>query len=88
MHGDLYRCHKRVSIGEHPVFDGAPGNYSVSLSAEPYRVTLALADFGGNPQVTFDGWGLPDSGGTIAVKLGSQQRTVTVDSETGRVNLE
>ena len=69
-------------------FDGALGNYAVCLAAEPYRVTLSLADFGGNSQVTFDGWGLCDYGGTVVVKLGSQQRTVTVDGETAQVHIE
>ena len=69
-------------------FDGASGNYAVFLAREPYRVTLSLADFGGNSQVTFDGWGRCDYGGTVVVKLGAQQRSVTVDSETAQVNIE
>jgi len=68
--------------------DGASGNYSVCLAADPYRVSLSLADFGGTSQITFNGWGLCGCGGTVVVKLGSQQRTVTVDGETAQVHIE
>jgi type II secretory pathway pseudopilin PulG len=71
-----------------PALDGVAGDYTIVLSAEPYRGDLVSATFGGSVQVIFTGWGLPNSGGTVVVSCGSQQRTVVVDGATGRVSLQ
>ena len=68
--------------------DGPAGSYTVQLSERPYEATLASADFGGDTQVTFDGWGLPDTGGTVILNAGSEQRTVVVDAETGKAAIQ
>jgi prepilin-type N-terminal cleavage/methylation domain-containing protein len=68
--------------------DGASGSYTVILSAEPYRADLVSADFHEGTQVTFTGWGLPDYAGTVVVSVGAQQKTITVDTETGQVNIQ
>lgn len=68
-----------------PSFDGQPGDYTVDLLADPYNAKLTSADFDGATQVVFDGWGMPNSGGTVVIGLGSEQRTVTVDGDTGEV---
>ncbi len=70
-----------------PAPDGTAGDYVVVLSAEPYQVDLVSADFGGSDQVTFNGWGLPVSGGTVTITIGAQQKTITVNSETGQVSI-
>ncbi len=71
-----------------PAPDGAPGDYAVVLSAEPYQADLTNADFGGSPQVIFDGWGLPSKGGTVTLTAGGEQRTVVVDGVTGRISVQ
>ncbi len=68
--------------------DGAPGDYTVVLSAEPYKADLTSANFNGNSQVIFSGWGLPNDGGTVVISVGGQQRTVTVDRITGKVSVQ
>jgi len=69
-------------------FDGNPGDYSVNLSHDPYDAKLVSVDLGGDSEVVFDGWGMPDSGGTIVVSSGSEQRTIVVDGDTGEVAIQ
>lgn len=59
--------------------------YVVSLLDEPYRAKIVSAAFGGDAEVVFDGYGMPDSGGTIVIRSGTFQRTITVDADTGTV---
>jgi prepilin-type N-terminal cleavage/methylation domain-containing protein len=63
--------------------DHAATPYVVNLTAEPYSATLAAVSFGGSATLTFDGYGVPASGGTVVVQAGDTQRTVTIDPETG-----
>jgi prepilin-type N-terminal cleavage/methylation domain-containing protein len=71
-----------------PAPDGMPGDYTVVLSAEPYQADLTNVSFDGSPQVIFNGWGLPDRGGTVTLSAGGQQRTVVVDGVTGRISVQ
>lgn len=71
-----------------PSFDGQAGDYTVDLSIAPYEAKLASVDFNGDSQVVFDGWGVPDSSGTVVVTIGSEQRTVVVDGQTGQVTIQ
>jgi hypothetical protein len=57
-------------------------------SAPPYRAAVVATDLGGDARVRFDGWGMPDGGGSVTVTAAGQQRTVTVDPETGAANVE
>ncbi len=68
--------------------DGVLGDYTVSLSAEPYEADLTSANFNGSSQVIFNGWGLPNNGGTVVISVGGQQRTVTVDRVTGKMSIQ
>lgn len=70
-----------------PAPDGAAGDYTVILSAEPYGANLVSTTFPGG-QVVFSGWGVPNSGGTVTISVGTQQRTVAVDGATGRVSIQ
>ena len=70
-----------------PAPDGVSGDYTVALSAEPYRASLTSVSFTG-AKVTFTGWGLPDQAGTVVLAVGGEQRTVAVDSVTGRICLQ
>jgi len=67
--------------------DGKTGDYTVALSAEPYRVDLTVSGFNNTSQVIFSGWGLPNFAGTLTVAIGSQQKTITVDGTTGQVSI-
>jgi len=71
-----------------PALDGASSDYTVDLSAPPYRADLASVSFNGNFQVMFNGWGLPNKGGTVVLSVGVEQRTVVVDGTTGRISLQ
>ena len=68
--------------------DGASGSYVVKLSMRPYEANLVTADFGGDNQLIFNGWGLPDSDGTVTLAVGSEQRTVSVNGETGKAEVQ
>lgn len=71
-----------------PPLDGTVGSYSVQLSGKTYGANITSANFGGDQEVVFNGWGIPDSGGTVVLTVGSEQRTVTVDAETGKAQIQ
>ncbi len=62
--------------------------YIIKLSDPPYNATLVSADFGGDSTICFDGWGVPDSLGSVVIKVGKEQRTITLDSETGKATVQ
>lgn len=62
----------------------ATGSWSVDLGSEPFASTVTLADFGGDGAVTFSAFGRPDSTGTITIRSGSQEITLSLDAA-GRV---
>ena len=63
-------------------------DYQEILSESPYRAVIVSADFDGDEDVVFDGYGIPDSGGTVTVRVGIIQRTVLVDADTGRSTVQ
>ena len=67
-----------------PDLKNSGGTYTVLLGGAPYQATLVSADFGGTAQVTFDGYGVPNSGGTLVVKAGGFQRTISLDASSGK----
>ena len=75
------------------VFDIAAHNYSdsittVELEDDPYKTTIVSVNFGGDAEIVFDGFGQPDSGGSVLVQSGDRKRTVTLDADSGRVTIE
>ena len=65
-----------------------PGDeYAVMLLEAPYRATIASADFAGDAAIVFDGWGLPDSGGSVVIQVGSYSKTISVDATTGEASI-
>lgn len=58
------------------------------LDRAPYDARLVQADFGGDLQLTFDGYGDPDSGGVIVVAAGDAQRSVVLDAASGKVTVQ
>lgn len=62
--------------------------YRVKLDEMPYESDILTADFGGDSEVVFDIFGMPDSGGTVVITVGSQSRTVTLDKDTGKATVQ
>ena len=62
----------------HP--DHPAREYGVALQDEPYRATLVSADFGEDSDIIFDVFGVPDSSGSVIIRVGNHLRTVTVDA--------
>lgn len=62
--------------------------YTVTLSDNLYQTTLVEADFGGSTSVSFDGYGVPSSGGTISLQIGDYSKTVVLNAETGRAEVQ
>ncbi len=60
---------------------------TVSLSADPYGIKIASADFGGTGKLNINGFGVPESGGTIRLSGGAGDITITVEAGTGAVTL-
>lgn len=56
--------------------------YRVDVDQEPYLANLVSAQFGGDANVLFDGYGEPDSGGTVVVQVGKYLRTITFNGGT------
>lgn len=57
--------------------------YRVRLDSEPYRAALVSADFNHTAAVSFNGFGIPRSGGSVVVKVGRKSCTIAVDAATG-----
>jgi type II secretory pathway pseudopilin PulG len=63
--------------------DAPAKSYVVDLTATPYRCTALAADFGGSTTLKFNGYGVPASGGSVTVTVGSYKCVVTVAAGTG-----
>ena len=68
--------------------DHPAAEYKVELSEEPYNATIVSANFDGDEEIIFDGWGVPDSGGSVIVQVGSHQKTIDVDPDTGQASVQ
>jgi prepilin-type N-terminal cleavage/methylation domain-containing protein len=72
----------------HP--DHPAKTYTVSLPEAPYGASLVTVNFNGTATIGFDQYGMPipATGGTAAVRVGDQQRTISVEANTGRVSVQ
>lgn len=61
--------------------------YVVSLNGNVYQATLVNANLGGDSELIFSGYGVPDSGGTIQISSGAQTRSISVDATTGKATI-
>ena len=61
--------------------------YQVELADDPYDVSIVSADFDGDGNIVFDGYGRPDSGGSVTLRAGGSMATVTVDADTGQASI-
>ena len=62
--------------------------HKIKLSGSAYRTKLTSANLGGDGILIINGFGIPDSGGTIVVTTGNKSRTVVVDSDTGTATIQ
>lgn len=77
-----------LSIPTIEALDDDSPNYVLNLAQDPYGATLVSANFNGGATVEFDGYGMPDNGGTVVVEVGSEQRQIILNAETGRVSVQ
>jgi prepilin-type N-terminal cleavage/methylation domain-containing protein len=65
--------------------------YTVSISAAPYRGSIAAVSLLNGAtavtQVNFDKYGFPDAGGTITVQVGTVQMTATLNTTSGKATV-
>jgi prepilin-type N-terminal cleavage/methylation domain-containing protein len=66
----------------------AASDYSVALSSSPYYARIVSTDFGGDADVTFDGYGVPDSGGTVVITVGDYSKTILLDPDSGQAEIQ
>lgn len=67
--------------------DDPNASYAVDLSASPYEITTLTANFSGDETVTFNGYGVPTSGGTVVLTCNGHSSTVTLNAATGEVTV-
>ena len=68
--------------------DRKAATYMVDLAADPYRATIISAAFGGDSTVIFDGFGTPDTPGTVMIQVGGYHQLITVDGGLNRPRIE
>ena len=101
---DYARQHAiNTSASQTVTFDAAAGSYElvgmqdldrpadpyvVWLSGDPHRATMLSVVCGGDTQIVFDIYGVPDTGGQVVLTSGHWQKTVTVDADNGLVTVE
>ena len=69
-------------------FKTVGSDYTVKLSESPYQAAINSVDLGSDGVIVFNGYGYPDSGGSIVVSSGSNQKTVAVNATTGGVTIQ
>ena len=58
--------------------------YVSRLGDEPFRARIVSASFGGDANLIYNGYGTPDSSGTLVIAVGSRQTTISVDTGMGK----
>lgn len=81
--GDWYRLE-----GVPDFMRGTGVDYNVHLDQDPYIAKIVSVDFGGDNIVIFDGYGLPDSGGNMVIGAGFTEKTIILDSQTGKATIQ
>lgn len=69
----------------HP--DHPSGTFVVDLAEGPLAAELSTADFGGDAILSFNSFGVPDSGGSLTIASGSAVQTVIVVAGSGAVTI-
>jgi prepilin-type N-terminal cleavage/methylation domain-containing protein len=78
---DYYRL-QGMSDPDHPAQE-----YIVWLSEEPYGADIVATDLGGDGAIIFNGFGLPDSGGSVDLAVGDKYRRIAIDPATGETTV-
>ena len=65
----------------------AGADYVVELDAYPYVASIVSADFGGQPVLVFDGFGLPQQAGNVVVQSGTSHRSISFDPDSGSATI-
>ena len=60
--------------------------YRVDLSKPPYKVRLS-ANFDGNTDISYNGYGFPNRGGTVTLHSGDFRCELELDGTTGEITL-
>ncbi len=55
-------------------------DYQVSLTDPPYQVRISSIEMGGDREIVFNGFGLPDTVATIQIAVASRKRTIQLDA--------
>ncbi len=73
-----------------PDLDRPNSIYRVALDKHGYGASLASVRFGedGDVDLAYNIYGIPDSGGTIVLRVGQHQRRVNIDASTGRASID
>lgn len=72
-----------------PLNGPTQSTYTVNLASDPYQATLVSAAFNGSTTLTYNRFGLPSSGGSVVLQVGTSQLvTVTVDPNTGKASVQ
>lgn len=67
--------------------DNPSAVYAVDLAAAPFELEAAIANFNGAKTVSFDGYGMPSSSGTVELSSKGHRSTVALDGTTGEVTI-
>jgi prepilin-type N-terminal cleavage/methylation domain-containing protein len=67
--------------------DHPASTYTVSLADQTTGAALSVVAFGNALSLTFNGYGIPSSAGTITVTSGTASRSLTVAADSGSVTL-
>ena len=68
--------------------DNPAGFYTVLLTDEPYSASIASISLDDNSgTITFDGYGVPSTGGSVVITVGVYGRTIQIDAATGRTTI-
>ena len=62
-----------------PDIDTGSGDQVVRIGEGPFKAQLECVDFGGDAEVVFDGFGVPDTGGKVLVRVVDVRKTVVLD---------
>ena len=75
-------------LSEETAFNGGNGAQTVDLNADPYLISFgSISATDGGRRVTFDGFGQPAQGLTVTLLSSGHQRTVSVDQNSGSINV-
>lgn len=78
----------RIESTDVPALDNPDGTYETRLAEAPYNTQIYAGQFGGDELLIFDGYGRPDSDGTIILRNSSTIRTINVDADTGEAVIQ